>query len=104
MTNNTYIYILIMAVVIYLIRLLPLTLIRKKITNTTLRSFLFYVPYVTLAVMTFPAILEATNSIWSGLAALIVGGLLAFWGLGLFGVAVSSCVVVFLVELVFKLF
>jgi branched-subunit amino acid transport protein len=93
-----------MAVVIYLIRLLPLTLIRKKITNITLRSFLFYVPYVTLAVMTFPAILEATNSIWSGLAALIVGGLLAFWGLGLFGVAVSSCVVVFLVELVFKLF
>jgi branched-subunit amino acid transport protein len=93
-----------MAVVIYLIRLLPLTLIRKKITNITLRSFLFYVPYVTLAVITFPAILEATNSIWSGLAALIVGGLLAFWGLGLFGVAVSSCVVVFLVELVFKLF
>lgn len=104
MQHNTYIYILIMAVVIYLIRLLPLTLIRKKITNITLRSFLFYVPYVTLAVMTFPAILEATNSIWSGLAALIVGGLLAFWGLGLFGVAVSSCVVVFLVELVFKLF
>lgn len=104
MQHNTYIYILIMAVVIYLIRLLPLTLIRKKITNITLRSFLFYVPYVTLAVMTFPAILEATNSIWSGLAALIVGGLLAFWGLGLFGVAVSSCVVVFLVELVFKFF
>ena len=104
MQHNTYIYILIMAAVIYLIRLLPLTLIRKKITNITLRSFLFYVPYVTLAVMTFPAILEATNSIWSGLAALIVGGLLAFWGLGLFGVAVSSCVVVFLVELVFKLF
>lgn len=103
MQHNTYIYILIMAIVIYLIRLLPLTLIRKKITNKTLRSFLFYVPYVTLAVMTFPAILEATNSIWSGLAALIVGGLLAFFGLGLFGVAVSSCTVVFLIELIFKL-
>ncbi len=104
MKHNTYIYILIMAVVIYLIRLLPLTLIRKKITNITLRSFLFYVPYVTLAVMTFPAILESTSSIWSGLAALIVGGALAFFGFGLFGVAVSSCVVVFLVELIFKLF
>ena len=58
MKNNVYIYILVMAVVIYLIRLLPLTLIRKKITNKTLRSFLYYVPYVTLAVMTFPAIIE----------------------------------------------
>lgn len=103
MQHNVYIYIFIMAAVIYLIRLLPLTLIRKKITNKTLRSFLFYVPYVTLAVMTFPAILEATNSIWSGLAALIVGGLLAFLGLGLFGVAVSSCAIVFLIELIFKL-
>ena len=54
-----------MAAVTFLIRALPLTLIRKKITNKTLRSFLFYVPYVTLAVMTFPAIIEATNSIWS---------------------------------------
>ena len=55
-----------MAAVTLLIRVLPLTLIRKKITNVTLRSFLYYVPYVTLAVMTFPAILEATGSIWSG--------------------------------------
>ena len=53
--HNTYVYIAIMAAVTYLIRVLPLTLIRKKITNKTLRSFLFYVPYVTLAVMTFPA-------------------------------------------------
>ncbi len=104
MQHNVYIYIFIMAAVIYLIRLLPLTLIRKKITNKTLRSFLFYVPYVTLAVMTFPAILEATDSIWSGLAALIVGGVLAFFGLGLFGVAISSCAVVFLIELIIKLF
>lgn len=100
MQHNVYIYIFIMAAVIYLIRLLPLTLIRKKITGKTLRSFLFYVPYVSLAVMTFPAILEATNSIWSGLSALIVGGILAFSGLGLFGVAVSSCATVFLIELI----
>ena len=103
MTHNIYVYILIMAAVIYLIRLLPLTLIRKKITNKTLRSFLYYVPYVTLAVMTFPAILEATGSIWSGLAALIAGILLAYFGVSLFWVAVCSCSVVFAVELIIKL-
>ena len=100
MEHNTYIYIAIMAIVTYLIRVLPLTLIRKKITNRLIRSFLFYVPYVTLAVMTFPAIIEATNSIWSGLAALIVGVLLAYFGVSLFGVAVCSCVVVFIIELI----
>ena len=97
--SKTYIYILIMAVVIYLIRWLPLTLIRQKITNVTLRSFLFYVPYVTLSVMTFPAIIEATNSLWSGLLALIVGTVLAFLGLGLFPVAISCCAAVFIAEL-----
>lgn len=100
MKNNVYIYILVMAAVIYLIRLLPLTLIRKKITNKTLRSFLYYVPYVTLAVMTFPAIIEATANIWSGLAALIVGIGLAWFGVNLFGVAVSSCAVVFIIEFI----
>lgn len=102
MQFKVYIYIFIMAAVIYLIRLLPLTLIRKRITNKTLRSFLFYVPYVTLAVMTFPAIIEATNSIWSGIAALISGVLLAYFGIGLFGVAVCSCAVVFIVEAIMR--
>ena len=100
MSHNIYIYIAVMTVVTYLIRVLPLTLIRKKITNVTLRSFLYYVPYVTLAIMTFPAILEATGSMWSGLAALIVGVLLAYFGVSLFGVAVCSCVVVFIIELI----
>ncbi len=100
MQHNIYIYIFIMAAVTFLIRVLPLTLIRKKITNVTLRSFLYYVPYVTLAVMTFPAIIEATNSVWSGLAALIVGIVLAYFGVSLFGVAVCSCVVVFIIELI----
>lgn len=97
--NNTYIYIAIMALTIFLIRALPLTLIRKKIKNRTLRSFLYYVPYVTLAVMTFPAILHATNSIFSGLLALIAGIVLAYFGVSLFGVAVVSCAVVFIIEL-----
>lgn len=96
---NKYIYILIMAAVTYLIRVLPLTLMRRKITNKTFRSFLYYVPYVTLSVMTFPAILDATGSQWSGLAALIAGIILAAAGAKLLNVAVCSCAVVFLIEL-----
>lgn len=70
MNRNIYVYIAVMAAVTYLIRLLPLTLIRKEIKNTFLRSFLYYVPYVTLSVMTFPAILYATRSAAGGAAAL----------------------------------
>ena len=100
MKGNPYIYILVMAGITYLIRVLPLTLIRKEIKNITLRSFLYYVPYVTLAVMTFPAILDATQSVWSGLAALLVALVLAWTGRSLFQVSVLSCVTVFLLELV----
>lgn len=89
-----------MTAVTYLIRVLPLTLIRKKITNVTLRSFLYYVPYVTLAIMTFPAIINATGSIWSGLAALVIGVLLSYFGISLLGVAVCSCAAVFIIELI----
>ena len=98
--NKIYIYIFLMAIVTYLIRFLPLTFIRKKITNVTLRSFLYYVPYVTLTVMTFPAIINATGSVWSGVAALLAGAFLAYIGAGLFPVAVCSCLVVFIIELV----
>lgn len=103
MKGNVYIYIAVMALVTFLIRVLPLTLIRKKITNVTLRSFLYYVPYVTLSVMTFPAIVEATNNVWSGIAALISGALLAYFGVSLFGVAVCSCAVVFILELIINI-
>lgn len=99
MNTNVYLYIGVMALVTYLIRVLPLTLIRKEIKNRTIRSFLYYVPYVTLAVMTFPAILDATGSIYSAWAALIVGILLAWSGRSLFQVAVLSCMIVFILEL-----
>ena len=99
METNTWIYILVMAAVTYGIRALPLTLIRKEIKNTAIRSFLYYVPYVTLAVMTFPAIVEATESPLAGLLALIAGAALAWFGGGLFQVAVVCCLVVFLAEL-----
>lgn len=98
MSHNVYIYILIAAVVSFLIRILPLTLIRRQITQPFLRSFLYYVPYVTLAVMTFPAMVTAAQYPLAGVAALIVGVILAWFGAGLFPVAISCCVSVFLVE------
>ncbi len=61
---RNYMYILVMAVTTYMIRVIPLTLLRKEIKNRTFRSFLTYVPYVTLSVMTFPAILESTEKPW----------------------------------------
>ena len=104
MTGNVYVYILIMGAVSYAIRVLPLTLIRKQIDNRFLRSFLYYVPYVTLAVMTFPAILGNLDAPFleqlPGLIALILGIALAFFGAGLFPVAIACCAAVFLAQLV----
>ncbi len=97
---RNYIYILICFAVIYLIRVLPLTLIRKPIRSRFVRSFLYYVPYVTLAVMTFPAIVEATASPIAGIAALIVGIVAALLGGSLLTVAGACCAVVFVLELV----
>ena len=102
MNHNIYIYILVMAAVSYLIRMLPLTLIRKEIKNKTIRSFLYYVPYVTLAVMTFPAMVEATQSPVAGLLALICGILVAWFHGGLFEVAVVCCAITFVAELFLK--
>ena len=97
--RNIWVYILVSALVSYLIRVTPLVLIRREITNRTLRSFLYYVPYVTLAVMTFPAIVEATQAPLAGVLALAAGILLAFLGAGLFPVSVACCLTVLLAEL-----
>ena len=95
---NNYIYIAVMALVSYAIRILPLTLIRKPIKNRFIQSFLYYVPYVTLAVMTFPAIINATQSPISGALALLIGIIAAYAGAGLLPVAVICCAVVFGIE------
>lgn len=96
--RSNFIYILIMALVTYAVRLLPLVLIRRQIKNRFIQSFLYYVPYVTLAVMTFPAIIEATQNPISGLSALIIGIAAAWSGAGLFDVSVICCLTVFLLE------
>ena len=99
MTYNIYFSLLIMCGTVYLIRLLPLLFLRKPITNKFIRSFLHYVPYVTLAVMTFPAIITATQNPVAGLLALIAGVAVAWAGGNLFVVAAICCAVVYIAEL-----
>lgn len=100
MTHNIYLYILVAAFVSCLIRVLPLTLIRGKIKNQFIRSFLYYVPYVTLAVMTFPAILTAPQLPLAGILALAIGIIAAWRGVNMLGIAALCCGVVFVCETV----
>jgi len=93
-------YIAVMVLVTNGIRVLPVLLIRGRIRNRFIRSFLYYVPYVTLAVMTFPAILRVTDTPWPGLAALSAGLVAAWRGWGLFPVSILCCIVVFLCSLI----
>lgn len=95
---NIYIYIAAMAVTTYLVRMLPLAVFRKPIKSRFLRSFLRYVPYACLAAMTFPAILQDTASLVSGVAALVVAVVLAYFDQSLIVVALSSSAAVFIVE------
>ena len=99
MQHNIYLYIMVSALVSFAVRAVPLTLIRKKIENPFLKSFLFYVPYVTLSVMTFPAIVETTAVPIAGVLALIAGIIAARKGVRMFRVAVICCVIVFAAEM-----
>ncbi len=97
--SRVYLYILLMAGVTYLIRALPLTLIRREINSRFIRSFLHYVPYATLAAMTFPAILNATDYLISSLIGFLVALVLAFNKKSLLTVAGFACLAAFVVEL-----
>ena len=96
---KNYMYILVLAVTTYLIRVIPLTLLRKEISNRTFRSFLTYVPYVTLAVMTFPAILESTEEPWISFVGFGAAMVMAYRGVSLFAVSMGCCLLVFLLQL-----
>ena len=100
MSLKIVIYIVIMIVVTYLCKALPITLIRRQIKNRFIKSFLYYVPYVTLAVMTVPAIINATQSPIAGAIALVVGILLAWFTGNLFIVASACAAAVFIAELI----
>lgn len=99
MKTNVWLGLFVMAATIYLVRALPLTLLKKEIKNPFIRSFLYYVPYVSLSVMTFPAILSATASFWSGLAGFTAAAVIAWVDGNLFRVSIGACMAVFLAEL-----
>ena len=87
-------YLLVMAGVTYLIRMLPLTVFRKEIKSTFVKSFLHYVPYAVLGAMTFPDVLYSTGSLWTALAGLVVAVVMAWRGRSLLTVAIGACAAV----------
>lgn len=91
-------YMLIMALVTYLIRMIPLTFFQKEIKSIFIQSFLFYVPYAVLGAMSFPAIFTASGNMIASCAGTLVAMLLAYKGRGLLSVALAACVVVFIVS------
>ena len=100
--NNFWIYLVIAAGITYLVRMVPLVLIKKKITNRFVISFLHYLPYAVLSAMTVPAVFYATDSEISAAVGFVVSLILAYFGKKLVTVAAFSCVAVFAVELVLK--
>ena len=101
---SLYVYILVMALTTYLIRMLPMTLFRKPIKSTFVRSFLHYVPYACLSAMTFPAILSSTQSVISGAAALAAAVGLALRGKSLIVGALGASGAGLLTECVLSMF
>lgn len=98
MKHNIYIYILVMAVTTYLIRMIPLVFTKKEITSPFICSFLYYVPYACLAAMTFPAIIDSTSSRISAVTGFVVALIVAYWEKSLLTVALFACGAVFIVE------
>ena len=97
---SVYIYIAVMAIVTYLIRVLPLTLIRGKIKNRFVMSFLYYVPYACLMAMTFPAVFHGDYPLAAAIAGVAVALILALKGKGLMTVAVAASLTVFVISLI----
>ena len=103
MKHNIYMYILVMAVTTYLIRMIPLVFTKREITNPFIKSFLYYVPYACLAAMTFPAILYSSASMYSAAAGFLVAIVLSLREKSLLTVALSACGTVFVVERILEL-
>ena len=97
---ETYLKLAVMFATIYCVRMIPLALLRKEIKSPFFRSFLYYVPYVSLSVMTFPAILSATDSFYSALIGFAAASALAWFDGNLFRVSIGGCIAVYLAELI----
>ena len=93
-------FLLVMALVTYLVRAVPFVVFRNKIKNRFIRSFLYYIPYAVLAAMTIPAIFTSTGNVYSAIVGLAAALVMAFFEKGLVTVALTSCAAVFLTELV----
>ncbi len=104
MNYSFWIYLVVAAGVTYLIRMLPLVLIKKEIKNRFVLSFLHYIPYAVLSVMTIPAIFSATGSVASAVVGFLIALVLSYFGKGLTTVALLSCLGVFFTEAVLRLF
>ena len=102
MQTSVYLYIAVMAVVTYLVRALPLLLARKEITNTFVRSFLFYMPYACLAAMTFPAILGSTTYLISGIVGFVAAAVASYLERSMITVALIACGAVFITEQIIR--
>lgn len=102
-TENFLIYLLVMAGITYLVRMLPLVLVKEKIKNRFILSFLHYIPYAVLSVMTIPAIFESTSSTLSAVIGFAVAMLLAYLERSLVTVAAFSCLAVFVTEFIARL-
>ena len=96
---NFLLYLVVMAGVTYLVRMLPLVLVRKKIENRFIRSFLYYVPYSVLSVMTFPAVFTSTGSFAGGIAGCVVAVVLAYFKRGLLTVAVGAALAAYIMQI-----
>ena len=101
MNNNFFIYLAVMFAVTYLIRVIPLLLIRRKIKNRFIRSFLAYIPYTVLGAMTFPAMFHAVNCLPAGIAGAAAAIILSLCGKGLCTVAAGASAAVYIAMLIF---
>lgn len=101
-TSYVFTRILIMAGVTYLIRVLPMLMIKTKLENKFLKSFLYYIPYAVLAAMVIPDIFTSTASIWSALVGLIIAVILSLFKRSLLTVALASCISVYICEWVLQ--
>ena len=100
--SEFFLYLLVMAGVTYLIRMLPLVLVKKKITNRYLLSFLYYIPYAVLAVMALPAMFHASASVISAAIGFVVAVVLAYFGKSLITVSALSCLAVLICDLLIR--
>jgi len=103
MTENFFLYLRVIAGVTYLVRMLPMVLVKRKITNTFIRSFLYYVPYAVLGVMTVPAIFYSTSYLISAVVGFVVAVILAYFEKSLLTVAASACGAVLVTEVIISL-